>query len=186
MGSGTEKISEKIGSFRSRYYKNLFLRGSLLTLTILFLYFLLAALIEYGLWLAPWARFVIVLSFFATTAYCIYKFLKEPIQFWIAKRGMGDEQSARLIGDFFPGIKDRLVNLIQLVRVKEESSLAYASIEQKTKVFEPFRFDQVIDLTQNKKYLKYLAIPVGIILFLFVINKIDRASEISARLDEAE
>jgi hypothetical protein len=171
MGSGPDKIRENINAFRRRYYINLFLRGFLLTLTILFLYFLLGTLLEFTLWLPPWGRFVIVLAFFMVAGYCIYRFLKEPLQFWFAKKGMGDEQSARLIGDYFPSIKDRLVNLIQLIGLRESSTLAYASVAQKTKTFEPIRFEDVIDLRQNKKYLKYLAVPMGIILLLVVFNK---------------
>jgi hypothetical protein len=170
MSRGPDKIRENIDAFRRRYYLNLFLRGLLLTLTILFGYFLLAALLEYALWLAPWGRFIIVLSFLVIAVYCVYRFLKEPLRFWISQKGMGDEQSARLIGNFFPDIKDRLVNLIQLIGIKENSVLAYASVEQKTRAFEPIRFDSVIDLGQNKKYLKYLAVPIGLILFLIALN----------------
>lgn len=171
MRSGSDKVRENINAFRRRYYINLFLRGLLLTLTILCFYFLFAALIEYTLWLSPWIRFSLVLLFFSIALYCVYRFLKEPLQFWIAKRGLGDEQSARIIGGYFPEIKDRLVNLIQLINFKENSSLAYASVEQKTKAFEPFQFDTVVDLSQNKKYLKYLAVPLGIIMVLIVVNK---------------
>ncbi len=171
MGSGPDKIRENIDAFRRRYYTNLFLRGVLLTLTILFLYFLMVALLEYTLWLSTWGRFTIVLAFFLVAAYCVFRFLREPLQFWLTKKGMGDEQSARLIGSHFPDIKDRLVNLIQLIRYKESSALAYASVAQKSKAFEPLRFDTVIDLSQNKKYLKLLGIPLGIILLLIVLNK---------------
>lgn len=171
MSGGSEKVIKNINAFRRRYYINLFLRGFLLTLTILFVYFLLVSVLEYALWLAPWGRSIIVLSFFGIAGYCVYRFLKQPLQFWIAKKGMGDEQSARIIGGFFPEIKDRLVNLIQLIGIKERSALAYASVEQKIKAFEPIQFDAAIDLGQNKKYLKYLAIPVVVVLILFVINK---------------
>lgn len=171
MGSGLERIRENINAFRRRYYFNLFLRGFLLTLTVLCFYFLLATVLEYTLWLSPWFRFAIILVFITTALYCFFHFLKEPLQFWLVKRGLGDEQSAYIIGNYFPEIKDRLVNLIQLIGLKEHSSLAYASVEQKTRAFEPFQFDTAIDLTANKKYLKYLAVPLGIILMLIVVNK---------------
>jgi hypothetical protein len=170
MGNGIEKIQEKINSFKKRYYLDLLVRGLLLTLSILFFYFLVATLLEYVLWLSPWGRFLILLSFFIIAGYCILRFLKEPFAYWIWKRGIGDEQSARLIGDFFPAIKDRLVNLIQLSS-NHESGLAIASVQQKSKEFEPLTFDSVVDLEQNKKYLTYLAIPIGIILLLLIVNE---------------
>lgn len=169
MGNGIERIQEKINSFKRRYYLNLLVRGLLLTLSILFIYFLTAALLEYALWLSPWMRFFLLLSFFLTAAYCITRFLKDPIQFWVRKKGMGDEQSAQLIGNYFPKIKDRLVNLIQLSSYSD-SGLAVASIQQNSREFEPIAFESVIHLNQNKKYLKYLAIPVSIIILLLFVN----------------
>ncbi len=83
---------------------------------------------------------------------------------------MDDEQSARLIGESLPSVKDRLVNLIQL-SVSGNSSLAVASIQQKTKELDPISFESIIHLDQNKKYLKYLAVPVGIILLLLIFNQ---------------
>jgi hypothetical protein len=170
MGNGIERIYAKINLFKRRYYLNLLVRGVLLTLVLLFFYFLLAALIEYTLWLSPWVRFVIFIFFFGLAGYCFYRFLKEPLAFWIAKKGLGNEQSARLIGRYFPGINDRLVNLIQLTALRE-SGLAAASIQQKSQEFEPIAFEAVIDLRQNKKYARYLLIPVSVITLLLIINQ---------------
>lgn len=171
MGSGLDRIRDNIHAFKKRYYANLLLRGILLTLSIVLACFVLAALLEYAFWLQPWAKSIIVFVFVATVLYCIYRYLKEPIQYWVARKGMGDEESARIIGGHFPQIQDRLVNLIQLLRVKQNSALATASVEQKSITFETIRFDSAIDLTSNTRYLKFLAIPVGIILLLIFFNK---------------
>ncbi|HEU5291454.1 MAG TPA: hypothetical protein VFU05_12480 [Cyclobacteriaceae bacterium] len=170
MGDGIERIQEKLYTFKRKYYLNLLVRGLLLTLSILFFYFLIAALLEYAIWFGPWMRFIIFLSFLITAAYCVYRFLRNPLSFWISKKGINDEQSARLIGDSIPTIKDRLVNIIQLSGTRD-SGLAYASIRQKSKEFEPVPFESAVQLEQNRKYLKYLAIPVGIILVLMVLNQ---------------
>lgn len=170
MGSGIERIQQKINSFKRKYYLNLLVRGILFTLSILFFYFLTAALLEHVLWLGTWGRLLILVLFFALVMYCGFRFFKDPIAYWISKRGLNDEQGARLIGDYFPGIKDRLVNLIQL-SATSDSGLAQASILQKSKEFEPVQFESVIRIDDNKKYLKYLLIPVGIILAILLLNK---------------
>src|SRR5690606_7039416 len=95
----------------------------------------------------------------------------DPIQFWLVRKGMGDEESAQIIGSYFPQIQDRLLNLIQLLKLKQNSALAVASVEQKSTELEPIRFESAIDLSGNTRYLKYLAIPVGIILLLILFNK---------------
>ena len=166
-----EQIRKKLFSFKRKYYFNLFLKGTIFTLAILTAYFLFAALLEYTLWLQPWGRLSIVLIFSGIALFCVALFLKKPLTFWLQKRGLGDEQSARLIGSLLPGVNDKLVNLIQLSRdSKDNSSLTYASVIQKSRQFEPISFETVIDLSENRKYLKYLLIPLGIILLLLIIN----------------
>ena len=112
MGAGVERIHEKIRSFKKKYYLNIFIRGALFSLSILFSYFLIAALLEYNLWLGPWARFFIFLSLFChRSSFACIRFLKEPIQWWFAKRGLNEEQSAKVIGDYLPTVKDRCLIL---------------------------------------------------------------------------
>lgn len=171
MSDGTGRIHEKIRSFQRKYYLNLFIRGGILTLTILIGYFVLASVLEHNLWLSQWARLFIFITFFGVAGFCILKFLNQPLQWWVAKRGLNEEQSARLIGSAIPTVKDRLVNLIQLATSGKQSDLTFASVQQKTQEFEPLAFDTVINLRENAKHLKYLAIPVGLVLLILLINR---------------
>lgn len=170
MGNGIERIQQKINSFKRKYYLNILVRGILFTLTILVFYFLTAALLEHVLWLGTWGRLLILIVFFALLIYCGFRFFKDPLTFWISRRGLDDEQGARLIGDYFPTIKDRLVNLVQL-SATDNSGLAQASILQKSREFEPVEFESVIRIDENRKYLRYLFIPVAIILVILLVNK---------------
>ncbi len=179
MSEGTGRIHEKIRAFRRRYYLNLFIKGAILTLSIITGYFVLAALLEHTLWLSQWARLLIFFTFFAIAAFCVVKFLSQPLQWWIANRGLDEEQSARLIGNHLPSVKDRLVNLIQLATSGSKSELTFASVRQKASEFEPLAFDAVIDLRENRKYLKYLALPLGLVLVILLVN-----SEILTRSTE--
>lgn len=170
MREGIKVIDSRLNSFRKRYYLNLFIKGTILTVSLVLLYFLIVSLIEYNLWLSGWARFTILLSFFALVGFCIYWFLKEPLSWWIYHKGLGKEESAQMIGAHFPTIKDRLLNVIQLSANQQESALLDAGILQKSKQFDNVTFESAIDLGANKKYLKYLLIPFGIMLVLFFIN----------------
>lgn len=171
MGAGVERVHEKIGSFKKKYYLNIFVRGAMLSLSILISYFLIAVLLEYNLWLGPVARAGIFLTFFGVVAFCLYRFLKEPLQWWFAKKGLSEEQSAKVIGRYVPTVNDRLLNLIQLSSSNKSSALAYASVEQKSKEFETVSFDSFIDLHQNKQYAKYLIVPIVVIVGIVVINR---------------
>lgn len=171
MASSVDQVQEKIKAFQKRYYLNLFVRGSLLTLSILCGYFLMAALLEHVLWLGPWIRLLLFFSFFSMAAWCVYRFLKEPLQWWFLKKGLNDEQSARIIGSSLPAVQDRLLNFLQLRIAGADSALAYASIEQRSKEFEPITFDGFIDLRENRRYLKFLAVPLVVILIILITNQ---------------
>lgn len=170
MKEGIKVIDSRLNSFRKRYYLNLFIKGSILTLSLVLLYFLIISLIEYNLWLSGWARFTILLSFFGLVGFCVYRFLKEPLSWWIYHKGLGQEESAQMIGSHFPAIKDRLLNVIQLSAIKHESALLDAGILQKSRQFENITFESAIDLSANKKYLKYFLFPFGIMLILLFVN----------------
>jgi hypothetical protein len=171
MSDGVGRIHEKIRSFQKKYYLNIFIRGTILTLSILIGYFVLASIVEHNLWLSQWSRLLIFLTFFGVAAFCVYKFLNEPLKWWLAKRGLNEEDAARIIGGRLPNVKDRLVNLIQLASNENSSALTYASVQQKTNEFEPLSFESVVDLGQNRRYLKYLAIPLGIVLLILLLNQ---------------
>jgi hypothetical protein len=171
MGAGLDRIQKKIKSFKKRYYLNIFVRGAILSLSILFSYFLLATVLEYNLWLGPIARLSIFLLFIGIAIFCIYKFLNEPLQWWLVNRGLSEEQSAKIIGKYMPTVKDGLLNLLQLSASGKDSALTYASIDQRSQEFEPVSFDGFINLKENKKYIKYLLIPFGIIIGILVINE---------------
>lgn len=170
MGDGIRDIHSRLSSFKRKYYLNLFIRGSILTASLVLFYFLVASVLEYNLWLSPWARFSIFFLFFVLVAFCIYQFLKEPLAWWLYQRGIKEEDSARMIGKFFPAIGDRLLNLIQLSYTQETSPLLEAGIHQKSRLFANVSFESAVDLSQNKRYLKYFLIPAIIILIILVAN----------------
>jgi len=169
MAAGTSKIEEKINAFTKRYYLNLLLRGVILSLSLLLAYFLLASLIEYNLWLGKTGRLFIFSSFFVVAAYAVLRFLREPLQWIIYKKGLGKEESARLIGSYFPHVSDKLINLLQL-SAQGNNALAEAGISQKAISMQDIAFESAIDLKSNRKYLRYLLIPFGVIVVLLIFN----------------
>ncbi|MFN7261501.1 MAG: DUF4175 family protein [Cyclobacteriaceae bacterium] len=170
MSEGINQIHQKVAAFKRKYYANLFLKGSLLTLTFVLGYFLIAALLEYNLWLGREARFLILASFFGLVAFCLFQFLKEPLTWWLYKKGLGEEDSAKLIGNYFPAVGDRLLNVLQLSE-KNAGALAEAGIFQKANTFKDISFESAIDFKANTKYLKYLAAPVALCILLLFIDR---------------
>src|SRR5260221_252006 len=109
MRDGLIKINKKLTSFKRKYYLNLFLRGALLTLTWVLIYFLLAAVLEYNLWLSGWVR----LGIFTQSTRRIVQFNREfspqaPFKFIIQNNNLNafvNEDftlSLRLVGEALP------------------------------------------------------------------------------------
>jgi len=171
MGDGIRTINEKIASFKRRFYLSLSLRGVLLTLSLTLLYFLIAAILEHTLWLSGWARFIIFFLFVALVAFCIFRFLRKPLAWWLYNQGIDQEESAKIIGSYFPTIKDRLLNVIQLSGSGSRTPLVEAGINQKSKLFENVSFEGAIDLSENRKLVKYFSIPIILILLILIINR---------------
>ena len=172
MGGRDTNINKKITSFRRKYYLNLLIRGSILSLALVLAYFLLVTLMEYNLWLGRGVRLIMFILFFFTVAYCLARFLRDPLTWWLVGRGIDKEKSAQIIGRHFPAIQDRLLNFLQLSSVtKNRSVLLEASLEQKASLFDGFSFESIVDLGENRRYLKYLAIPLIALITIFLINQ---------------
>ncbi len=170
MTEGIQDIHQKVTAFRRKYYLNLFIKGAVLTITLVLAYLALVSVIEYNLWLGKGVRFLLFSTFFALVAFCIFLFLRAPLAWWIYKRGLGEEQSARLIGHHFPGIGDRLLNVLQLAATSS-GSLAQAGILQKSNAFKNISFEEAINFRDNIKYLKYFGAAIAFILLLMVIDR---------------
>ena len=171
MDEGIKYIDQKIGFFKRRYYLNLFIRGAILVPAFVLGYLLVASLLEYNLWLDRTARFFIFILFFLLVGFCFFRFLWKPISWWIYKKGIGEEESAKIIGNFFPTVADRLINIIQLASLKKKNSLLEASIAQKSGELRSVPFEKAVDINANKKYLRYLVLPVVVILFVVIIDR---------------
>jgi len=89
------------------------------------------------------------------------------LRIYIERLQLSDQDAAKNIGGFFPTISDKLLNIIQLYsKFPENHELAEASIRQKSKDIKNIKFHKAISFTENKKYLRYLAIPFILVIFL--------------------
>jgi hypothetical protein len=82
---------------------------------------------------------------------------------------ISDQEAAMNIGNYFPSVSDKLLNILQLYnKHPEDRGLVKASISQKSEDIKDIKFEKAISLAENKKYLRYLAIPFIIVLFLSI------------------
>ena len=171
-------IIEKLESFLKRYYTNELIKGILLFIAIGFTYFLLTLFIEYVFWLNSTFRTLLFWTFIIVEVALFVKYIAFPLaKLFKLKKGIDYTDAAGIIGKHFPEVNDKLLNVLQLNQDREQSELLVASINQKSAELNPVPFKLAINFTDNRKYLKYTAIPVLIILISYFSGKIDWFSD---------
>ncbi|TXG37187.1 hypothetical protein [Seonamhaeicola maritimus] len=169
-----EAIRNKLEAFIKRYYTNELLKGAILFFAIGLLYFLFTLFVEYVLWLGTGARTILFWLFIAVELALLVKFIVLPLAKLLRiKDGINYEEASKIIGNHFPEVNDKLLNVLQLNQNVQQSELLLASIEQKSIELKPIPFKLAINLKQNIKYLKYAAIPVIILLITLVTDNLN-------------
>ena len=164
-----KNIEEKLHQFVRKFYTNELIKGTILFLSLGFLYFFFTLFIEYFLWLQPAARTILFWAFILVESYLLFRFILMPIFKLIGlKKGISFTQSSKIIGNHFPNVADKLINVLQLKEATNQSDLLLASIEQKAKELQPIPFAKAVNFKTNTKYLKYAAIPVLIWLIITI------------------
>ena len=164
-----EHIANKIHQFVRKYYMNELIKGGILFFSLGCLYFIFTLFVEYFLWLNPLARTFLFWLFFGVELFLCFRFIFVPIFKLIGlQKGLGLEESSKIIGSHFPEISDKLINIIQLKERLETSDLLVASIEQKAKEIQPIPFANAVNFKTNFRYIKYALIPVFIYITVWV------------------
>ncbi|WKN46101.1 DUF4175 family protein [Tunicatimonas pelagia] len=165
-------VIKQLQQYKRKYYLNKLVRGSIFFGAIVLSVYLLFNSIEYTARLGSLWRGVLFFSFLLLFLFILVKWVIDPlVRLYNNKQQISDEEAARQIGTYFPEVQDKLLNLIQLNRTNsDQGALLAASIAQKTKHLAVVRFPIAIDLRKNLRHLKYLAVPVGvmIVVLLFV------------------
>lgn len=176
FSDGKEKynhvLKDKIESFIKKFYLNRLIQGALIGTVILILFFLIFNGIEYFSWLSGKIRlilFITLISIFSIVA--IFYFVIPLANLIRFRKKMSDKEAAVLIGKFFPEIKDKLLNTLQLsdnAKFNSNNELLIATIEQRTKNLQPIKFSDAVNLKENYKYLKIFGIAFVTLIALII------------------
>ena len=170
MGS-IEHIHNKLDRFIKRYYLSSLLKGALLFFAIAFVYILFWIFIEYFFWMPQFGRGFVFWLFIAFVLFLSYKLILLPLlKYFSVLKGIDYESASRIIGDAFPEIDDKLLNTIQLSNM-EQTDVLLESISQRSSEFNPFSFENVINLKDNIKYVKFALAPLIVLAPFYLFGK---------------
>ncbi|MAD97647.1 MAG: hypothetical protein CMB99_10015 [Flavobacteriaceae bacterium] len=165
-----QRIEEKLRQFTIKYYKNELIKGAILFVVFGVLYLLATLFVEYVFWLSPTLRTILFWLFVGVETFLLYQFVLVSLSKLAGlKKGISFKEASRMIGNHFPEVSDKLLNILEL-KDEENSELVLASIEQKSGQLAPVPFSRAIDFSQNKKYLPLLVLPVLIGIFSWVFG----------------
>ncbi|MBK7853962.1 MAG: hypothetical protein IPJ79_02820 [Bacteroidetes bacterium] len=164
-------LLQKIDAFTRKYYRNQVIKGSIYTLAVLLIFFLSVVLIEYVGWFGTGVRSVLFYSFIGINVFILVRLVAIPLlKTYRLGKIISHEQASRIIGNHFPNISDKLLNTLQLKEQTADTvknlALVNASINQKAAELKPVPFSNAIDLSKNKRFLPYAAVPLLVMIVL--------------------
>lgn len=167
MQSSSHILKIQLQAYKQKYYLNQLLKGVIFTLAILFSAYIFINVLEYWMRFGNVIRAFMFFGFIILLLYTLVQYIFIPIYKLYNIHGqLSDDEAAKQIGLYFPEIKDKLLNILQLQKQDDsQNELLIASIEQKSKSISWIPFSNAIDFGGNKKYLKYAIIP-SLLLFI--------------------
>ena len=146
-------IQQKLEEFIKKYYTNELIKGAILFFAIGLLYLLITLLVEYFLWLNPLGRRILFWAFIVVELALFVRFIAFPLaKLFKLQKGIDYEEASKIIGNHFPQVNDKLLNVIQLNQNRRESELLAASIDQKATELQPVPFKSAVNFKKNAKY----------------------------------
>ncbi len=165
-------LINKLDRFIRKYYISRLLRGILYFIASILTIYLLFSVLEYSFSFDRLVRKVLFISFVLALFSGFYILLLIPgLKYFKLGKVISHAQAARIIGDHFPEVKDRLLNILQLnnqALSSENRFLIQASIQQKIKQISWVPFPAAIQLSKNRRYLKYVVPPVLLLIVVLL------------------
>ena len=174
MNNSFQILSVRLKKFIKSYYRNLLFRGTISTITILGLLFILICAIEYFMYFNNTFRKFLFWTYILTSFFVFIKFIAIPLAqlFRLTNKRISNNDAGKIIGLHFPEIEDKIINILELkdLNKKYDEEVITASIEKKYKKIQNFKFKSAINWKSTFKYLKISLIPFIILFSIFFTN----------------
>jgi hypothetical protein len=169
-----QNLIEKLDEFIRKYYKNQLVRGFIYTIGLVLVFFISVTALEYYAHFSTGVRTALFYIFILASLFILVKYMVIPLsKLYKYGKVISYEEASAIIGKHFPNVQDKLLNVLQLQQQSsgyELSNTNYellnASIDQKTKELKPIPFASAVDISENKKHLKYALIPLLLIIVI--------------------
>ncbi|SEQ30489.1 DUF4175 family protein [Neolewinella agarilytica] len=168
-----DQLIAKLDAFTRKYYMNSVIRGLLYTVGLVLALFLVVSLLESQFFFNPGTRKMMFFGFVGLSLVAFAGWVLLPLaRYFRLGAVISHDKAADIIGQHFTNVKDKLLNVLQLRRQANgaaDTSLLLASIDQKASEISPVPFRSAIDLSQNRRYLKYALPPLALLAGIMIV-----------------
>ena len=178
------ELFEKLNKFVKRFYTNQLIKGGIYSLAVLTIFFILFSTIEHFTQFGVGSRTFLFWTYLTVNTLIAIKYILIPLLHLLSfGKILSHKQAAKIIGTHFIEVGDKLLNILELQDMSaSENALINASIQQKINDIKPISFGNAINYSDNKKYTKWILIPLAIILLFIISGKQYILTESSARI----
>ncbi|HEX2963671.1 MAG TPA: DUF4175 family protein [Ignavibacteriales bacterium] len=175
MNSYYKEILNRFDKLSKREYANLSLAGLAFTLIIAVSLYLILSILEAAGNFSSAVRTTFFLIFLIASIGSFGYLFLYPFSKYLNIFSRPDyNETARKVGNFFPSIKDELLNAMQLIQVKENGggryysqNLADAAFQQVYLKTKSVNFNEAVSFTKARKMFRYLSAAVLAAAILF-------------------
>lgn len=174
--SNYEYLISQLDGFTRKFYLNKVIKGILWTTGLVLGLWLVFSLLESQFYFERTIRkfffYTLLFTGISTLAYWV---IRPLLQYFQLGPVISRDRAAVIIGEHFSNVEDKLLNVLQLENSIHQNSmvsknLIEASIERKASELSITPFKTAIDLSKNRRYLKWVLPPLLIIIGLFIAS----------------
>ena len=175
MTDNFKLLVQKLNQFRRKFYFFKLIKGLIITLIISILSYTVISVVEYFSYLPSSARTFLLYAEIALIVLLLFQFVFFPVfQLLRIIKQLSNENINGIIVRHFPEIKDRLLNILELSKLKDSHyspEIILASIDQKINEIKVFNFQSAVNFKQLRFISLYLLITLTVIFGIIIFDK---------------
>jgi hypothetical protein len=164
-------LIQQIQEFRKKLYLRSIYKGLVMFVLLTLSAFIAFNALEYFGNFNTLVRIVFLVSFVGIFMFGLARYVLIPTyKYFNKEKELNDLKTAELMGKEFPGVKDKLVNYLQLLKGSTNNNLAAEAVKQKSLEMGNIPFLKAIKFDEVNKYLKYSLVPLALLLGILVLS----------------
>ncbi|WP_159521233.1 DUF4175 family protein [Sunxiuqinia indica] len=172
MAESYKQLVDKLNSYIRKYNFYQFLKGFIYFIVLIISYYTVISLLEYFSYLSSSVRtFIFFFTCLLVVGIAVSFFIIPLFRLIGLLKGINHKQASVYISQYFPEIEDRLLNIIELEEIGEETDqkLVWASIDEKIGKINSVRFS---DAVSYKGLRKIIAVFVSALTIAFLLASV--------------